>query len=67
MTRLQDALDKLASKAKTYKKSSEEATESANMAMSKYRKLQHELDEANERAEMSEAAVNKARSKAKGE
>ena len=50
---------------KAYKKSSEEATESANTAMSKYRKLAHELDEANERAEMAETAVNKARSKAK--
>ena len=37
--------------------------------MSKYRKLQHELDEANERAEMSEAAAaaSKARSKVEGE
>ena len=67
LIRLQDSLDKLGSKAKAYKKASEEATEGANTAMSKFRKLQHELDEANERAEMSEAAVNKARSKAKGE
>merc|ERR1712076_227720 len=67
LIRLQDSVDKLNSKAKTYKKTAEDATESANMAMSKFRKLQHELDEANERAEMAEAAVNKARSKAKGE
>ena len=52
---------------KSYKKTAEEATENANMTMSKFRKLQHELDEAIERAEMAEAAVNKARSKAKGE
>merc|ERR1712176_1078514 len=56
LVRLQDSLDKLNSKAKSYKKTAEEATESANMAMSKFRKLQHELDEANERAEMAEAA-----------
>jgi chromosome segregation ATPase len=67
LVRLADSLDKLNSKAKTYKKAAEDATEGANTAMSKFRKLQHELDEANERAEMSEAAVNKARSKAKGE
>merc|ERR1711970_1174642 len=67
LARLQDSLDKLNSKAKTYKKSAEGATEGANVAMSKFRKLQHELDEANERAEMAEAAVNKARTKAKGE
>merc|ERR1712076_55722 len=67
LIRLQDLLEKLNSKAKSYKKSAEDATENANVAMSKYRKLQHELDEANERAEMAESAVNKARSKAKGE
>ena len=67
LIRLQDSLEKLNSKAKSYKKSAEDATENANGAMSKYRKLQHELDEANERAEMAEAAVNKARSKARGE
>ena len=65
LQRLQTAADKLSSKMKAYKKASEEATEAANGAMSKFRKLAHELDEANERAEMAEAAVNKARSKAK--
>ena len=34
-------------------------------SMSKFRKLQHELDEASERAEMAEAAVNKARARAR--
>ena len=33
--------------------------------MTKFRKLAHELDQANERAEMVEAAVIKARAKAK--
>ena len=56
LARLVSAADKLNSKMKAYKKSSEEATESANAAMSKFRKLAHELDEANERAEMAEAA-----------
>merc|ERR1719394_1625339 len=35
LTRLQDSLDKLNSKAKSYKKTAEDATESANIAMSK--------------------------------
>merc|ERR1712129_378835 len=48
LARLVSADDKLNSKMKSYKKSSEEATESANGAMSKFRKLAHELDEANE-------------------
>merc|ERR1711931_492197 len=51
LARLSSAADKLGSKMKAYKKASEEATESANQAMSKFRKLAHELDEANERAE----------------
>merc|ERR1712168_1356886 len=65
LARLASAADKLNSKMKAYKKSSEEATEAANQAMSKFRKLTNELDEASERAELAEAAVNKARSKAK--
>ena len=50
---------------RSYKKASEEATEHASAALSKFRKLQHELDEANERAELAEAAVNKARQRAR--
>ena len=50
---------------RSYKKASEEATEHANSAMSRFRKLQHELDEANERAELAEATVNKARQRAR--
>ena len=64
LVRLSDSIDKLNSKVKSYKKAAEDATESASSAMSRFRKVQHELDEANERAEMAEAAVNKARSKA---
>lgn len=39
--------------------------EQANQNMSKYRKLQHELDDAEERADMAESSLNKLRSKAK--
>ena len=57
--------DKLQSKVRSFKKQAEDATEAANATMSKFRKVQHELDEATERADMAEAAVNKARSKAR--
>ena len=39
--------------------------EQANMNLTKYRKLQHELDDASERADMAESQVNKLRSKSK--
>ena len=58
-----DQGDKLQSKVRNFKKQSEEATESAQMSASRYRKLQHELDEAQERAELAEAAVAKARNR----
>ena len=41
----------------------EEAEEVGNSNMAKFRKVQHELDESEERADMAEAALNKARSK----
>jgi myosin protein heavy chain/myosin heavy chain 6/7 len=65
LTRLQDLVDKLQIKVKTYKRQSEEAEEAANVNMSKFRKVQHELDESEERAEMAEASLQKARSKAR--
>merc|ERR1712157_471602 len=42
-----------------------EAEEVANQNLSKYRKLQHELDEAEERADMAESSLNKMRAKAR--
>merc|ERR1739848_488545 len=63
LTRLQDLVDKLQIKVKTYKRQSEEAEEAANVNMSKFRKVQHELDESEERADMAEASLQKARSK----
>merc|ERR1712147_510058 len=65
LTRIQDLVDKLQVKVKTYKRQSEEAEEVANQNLSKYRKVQHELDEAEERADMAESALNKMRSKAR--
>merc|ERR1711974_506154 len=46
LSRVQDLVDKLQVKVKTYKRQAEEAEEVANSNLSKYRKLQHELDEA---------------------
>merc|ERR1712187_29943 len=63
LVRLQDLVDKLQIKVKTYKRQAEEAEEQGNQNMAKFRKVQHELDESEERADMAEAALNKARSK----
>ena len=65
LVRLQDLVDKLQIKVKTYKRQAEEAEEAGNANMAKFRKVQHELDESEERADMAEAALNKARSKAR--
>ena len=59
--RLQDNVDKLGLKVKSYKRQSEDQEEAANTNMSKYRKLQHELDEADERADLAEATIAKMR------
>lgn len=39
--------------------------EQANVHLSKFRKLQHELDEAEERADIAESQVNKLRAKSR--
>ncbi|XP_041924796.1 myosin-6-like [Alosa sapidissima] len=61
--RLQDLVDKLQLKVKSYKRSAEEAEEQSNSNLGKFRKLQHELDEAEERADIAESQVNKMRAK----
>ncbi|MBN3283120.1 MYH7 protein, partial [Polyodon spathula] len=63
MARLQDLVDKLQMKVKSYKRTAEEAEENANTNLGKFRKLQHELDEAEERADIAESQVNKLRAK----
>uniref|UniRef100_A0A3B4YUQ8 Myosin-7 n=1 Tax=Seriola lalandi dorsalis TaxID=1841481 RepID=A0A3B4YUQ8_SERLL len=64
LARLQDLVDKLQLKVKSYKRSTEEAEEQANTHLGKFRKLQHELDEAEERADIAESQVNKLRPRA---
>uniref|UniRef100_A0A8C0M8C8 Myosin heavy chain 3 n=1 Tax=Canis lupus familiaris TaxID=9615 RepID=A0A8C0M8C8_CANLF len=61
--RLQDLVDKLQVKVKSYKRQAEEADEQANAHLTKFRKAQHELEEAEERADIAESQVNKLRAK----
>ncbi|XP_010016857.1 PREDICTED: myosin-3-like, partial [Nestor notabilis] len=61
--RLQDLVDKLQMKVKSYKRQAEEAEELSNVNLSKFRKIQHKLEEAEERADIAESQVNKLRAK----
>ncbi|KAK3513627.1 hypothetical protein QTP70_028915 [Hemibagrus guttatus] len=65
IARLQDLVDKLQLKVKAYKRAAEDAEEQANVHLGKFRKLQHELDEAAERADIAESQVNKLRAKSR--
>uniref|UniRef100_A0A8B9VVJ1 Uncharacterized protein n=3 Tax=Anas TaxID=8835 RepID=A0A8B9VVJ1_9AVES len=62
---LQDLVDKLQMKVKSYKRQAEEAEELSNVNLSKFRKIQHELEEAEERADIAESQVNKLRAKSR--
>merc|ERR1712038_1077591 len=64
-TRMQELVEKLQLKLKQYKKMAEDAEEQANANLAKFRKATHDLEEAEERAEMSESALTKIRSKSK--
>lgn len=61
--RMQDMIDKLQQKIKTYKRQVEEAEEIAAINLAKYRKVQHELEDAEERADMAENTLSKLRAK----
>ncbi|XP_055702075.1 myosin heavy chain, muscle isoform X32 [Phlebotomus papatasi] len=61
--RMQDLVDKLQQKIKTYKRQIEEAEEIAALNLAKFRKAQQELEEAEERADLAEQAINKFRTK----
>jgi len=64
--RLQDMIEKLNSKIKTYKHQVDEAEEIAAINLAKYRKVQHDLEEAEERADMSENTLVKLRTQTRG-
>lgn len=61
--RLQDLIDKLQNKLKVYKKQIEEAEELAAINLAKFRKVQHDLQDAEERAGQAENMLNKQRAK----
>ena len=65
-SRLQDLIDKLQDKLRVYKKQIEEAEEIAALNLAKYRKAQHELDDASERADQAESLVAKSRAQTRG-
>jgi len=61
--RMQEMIDKLQNKIKLYKHQVEEAEEIAAVNLAKYRKVQHELEDAEERADMAENTLSKLRAK----
>jgi len=60
--RLQAMIDGLQGKIKSFKRQAEEAEEIAAINLAKYRKVQHELEECEERADMAENTLVKVRS-----
>ena len=64
--RMQDLVDKLQQKNKTYKRQIEEAEEIAALNLAKFRKAQQELEEADERADLAEQAFAKLRARGRG-
>lgn len=60
---MQELVEKLQGKIKTYKRQVEEAEEIAAINLAKYRKIQHEIEDAEERADQAEQALQKLRAK----
>jgi myosin heavy chain 6/7 len=65
--RMQDLVDKLQNKVKTYKKQIEEAEEIAALNLAKFRQVQGDLEQAEERADINEQVVAKYRAKGRAE
>ncbi|CAL8271208.1 unnamed protein product [Lota lota] len=63
--RLQDLVNKLQLKVKVHKRQCEEAEEQTSAHLAKFRKSQHDLEEALERADIAESQVNKLRTKSR--
>jgi len=64
--RMQQLVDKLQSKVKNYKKQIEEAEEIAALNLAKFRKVQADLAESEERADINEQVLAKYKAKARG-
>ena len=58
--RMQELVDKLQNKVRSYKKQIEEAEEIAALNLAKFRKAQQELEETEDRARMAENALHAA-------
>ena len=58
--RMQELVDKLQNKVRSYKKQIEEAEEIAALNLAKFRKAQQELEETEDRARMAENALHSA-------
>jgi len=63
--RLQELVSKLQAKLKHYKKANEDAEQQANANLAKFRKAAHELEDAEERADLAEQALTKIRTKSR--
>ncbi|KAM9350725.1 myosin-7B-like [Symphorus nematophorus] len=61
LLRMQELIDKLQTKVKSYKRQAENAEEQVSCSTVRFRKVQHELDDAEERADIAETTVNKLR------
>ncbi len=59
--RMQDLVDKLQEKVKSYKRQIEEAEEIAALNLAKFRKAQQELEQSEERADLNEQVLAKCR------
>merc|ERR1712240_731543 len=64
--RMQELVDKLQNKVKTYKKQIEEAEEIAALNLAKFRKVQADLESSEERADINEQVLAKYKAKGRG-
>merc|ERR1712098_652226 len=63
--RMQELVDKLQNKVKSYKKQIEEAEEIAALNLAKFRKVQADLEQSEERADINEQVLAKYKTKAR--
>ena len=64
--RMQELVDKLQNKVRSYKKQIEEAEEIAALNLAKFRKVQADLESSDERADINEQVLAKYKAKARG-
>ena len=63
---MQELVDKLQNKVKSYKKQIEEAEEIATLNLAKFRKVQSDLEQAEEKADINEHVLAKYKTKSRG-